>query len=115
MAVSFYTDVHLPQAIVDGLRLRGVDVLTSIEDGMRRLTDDDLLRRAHSLRRVMVTQDHRFAAMAEQWQRDGTAHSGVAYGRQRAGSIGDYVTTLEIIAFASEPDEWLNRVERIPY
>ncbi len=32
MAVGLYMDVHVPQAITDQLRRRGVDVLTAIED-----------------------------------------------------------------------------------
>jgi hypothetical protein len=32
MAIAFYFDVHIPKPITNGLRLRGVDVLTSQED-----------------------------------------------------------------------------------
>ena len=32
MAILLYMDVHIPQAITDQLRRRGVDVLTAIED-----------------------------------------------------------------------------------
>lgn len=43
MSVGFYFDVHIPYAITLGLRLRGVDILTSQEDGTRELIDDLLL------------------------------------------------------------------------
>jgi hypothetical protein len=36
-------DVHVPQAITDQLRRRGVDVLTAIEDDSAELLDDELL------------------------------------------------------------------------
>jgi len=62
-------DVHVPQAITDQLRRRGVDVLTAIEDDSAELLDDELLERASSLGRVMFTQDIRFKALAEEWQR----------------------------------------------
>jgi hypothetical protein len=39
-------DVHVPAAIARALRIRGVDVLTSQEDGTRTLTDASLLDRA---------------------------------------------------------------------
>jgi hypothetical protein len=39
-------DVHVPQAITDQLRRRGVDVLTAIEDSSAELTDEALLERA---------------------------------------------------------------------
>ncbi|AFY30690.1 hypothetical protein Cal7507_0188 [Calothrix sp. PCC 7507] len=35
MSVPLYMDVHVPQAITDQLRRRGVDVLTAHEDGAR--------------------------------------------------------------------------------
>ena len=52
MAISLYMDVHVPQAITDQLRRRGVDVLTAIEDSSAELTDEALLERASSLERV---------------------------------------------------------------
>ena len=39
-------DVHIPQAITEQLRRRGVDVLTAIEDGATELPDEELLERA---------------------------------------------------------------------
>jgi adenine deaminase len=115
MAVSFYADVHLPSAIVAQSRLRGVDFITAIEDDMATAEDEEVLSRAHQLRRVVVTQDILFRVMAEEWQRSSTPFSGLVYGHQLRGSIGEYVETLELIAKASEPDEWNGRVEFIPY
>jgi len=36
-------DIHVPQAITEQLRRRGVDVLTAIEDNSAELTDDVLV------------------------------------------------------------------------
>jgi hypothetical protein len=57
-------DVHVPQAITDQLRRRGVDVLTAIEDDSAQLGDEALLEHASSLGRVLFTQDIRFKALA---------------------------------------------------
>jgi hypothetical protein len=46
-------DVHVKRAVTDGLRRRGVDVLTAQEDGTNRLHDSDLLDHATSLGRVL--------------------------------------------------------------
>ena len=45
MALSLYMDHHVPRPITNGLRLRGVDVLTAAEDGVAELEleDPDLL------------------------------------------------------------------------
>jgi predicted nuclease of predicted toxin-antitoxin system len=50
-------DVHVRRAVTDGLRLRGIDVLTAQEDGATLLEDSDLLNRATNLDRMLFTQD----------------------------------------------------------
>jgi hypothetical protein len=115
MAVPLYLDVHVPQAITDQLRRRGVDVLTAIEDGSAQLPDDDLLEHARVLGRVLFTQDIRFKALAEDWQRQGRPFAGLVFGHQLGGTIGQFVKDLELLAGASEPDEWLNAIEHLPF
>jgi len=55
VAVTLYMDVHVPQAITEQLRRRGVDILTAIEDNSAELADDALLERAGSLGQVLFT------------------------------------------------------------
>jgi hypothetical protein len=45
----------------------------------------------------------------------GRPFCGLVFGRQMGGSIGQFVRDLELIAQASEPGEWDNRVEFIPF
>lgn len=115
MPVPFYMDVHVPQAITDQLRRRAVDVLTAIEDGARELADAELLRRAAELGRVVFTQDVRFKILAEDWQREGRPFAGLVFGHQMKGTISQFVKDLELIARASESDEWLSTVEHLPF
>ena len=115
MPVPLYMDVHVPQAITDQLRRRGVDVLTAIEDKSATLPDDELLERARMLGRVLFTQDILFKALAENWQRQGRAFAGLIFGHQLRGTIGQFVRDLELIATVSEADEWLNTVEHLPF
>lgn len=77
-----YLDVHVPAAIAVQLRRRGVDVLTAQEDGTTELLDSDLLARSTSLGRVLFTQDIRFGALAEEWQRLGRPFGGLIFGHQ---------------------------------
>ena len=69
MPVALYFDVHVPQAIADQLRLRGVDVISAVNDDSATLEDDALLEHASDLGRVLFTQDIRFKALAESWRR----------------------------------------------
>ena len=39
-------DQHVPRAIIVGLRLRGIDVITAFEDDAGEMTDSALLDRA---------------------------------------------------------------------
>jgi hypothetical protein len=115
MAVSFYLDVHVPQAIADQLRRRGVDVTTAIEDGNASLPDDQLLERARILKRVLFTQDIRFRALAEDWQLQGRPFAGLPFGHQLGATLGRYVGDLYLIAQASEPEEWEGQGGHLPF
>jgi hypothetical protein len=44
-------DEHVPRAITEGLKIRGIDVLTVQEDGLRGISDKELLDRATLLGR----------------------------------------------------------------
>ena len=63
----------------------------------------------------LFTQDIRFKALAEEWQGKGIPFAGLLFGHQMYGTIGEYVRDLELIAKASDPQDWLGRVERLPY
>jgi hypothetical protein len=115
MDVRFYMDVHIPMAITEQLRRRAVDVLTAQDDGAIEIPDFELLERAAKLDRVTVTFDLGFKGLAESWQRDRRRFAGLLFGHQRAGSIGDYVNCLYLIATASELEEWQNVIQPIPW
>jgi hypothetical protein len=115
MAVPLYMDVHVPQAITDQLRRCGVEVITASDDLAERFSDGAILDRARTLGRLLFTQDIRFKALAERWQREGRPFAGLAFAHQLHATIGELVTDLELIALASEPEEWLNVVQYLPF
>ncbi|UUO17684.1 DUF5615 family PIN-like protein [Dolichospermum heterosporum] len=114
MPIALYMDVHVPQAITSQLCRRGVDALTAFDDETQELPDDKLLERVTELKRVLFTQDIRFRVLAETWQIEGKQFSGLIFGHQLGGAIGQFVKDLEFIAQASEIDEWMNVVEYAP-
>ncbi|MGA9770293.1 MAG: DUF5615 family PIN-like protein [Blastocatellia bacterium] len=107
-------DHNVPQAITDGLRLRGVDVLTAYEDGAHRLPDSELLDRATELGRILFSQDADLLREAEQQQQSGKRFCGVIFAHQRRVSIRNCIEDLEIIAQAVMPEELANQVEYLP-
>jgi hypothetical protein len=108
-------DVHVPGPITAQLRRRGIDVLTAQEDGHDAVPDAKVLDRAAMLGRLVFTQDVRFRVLAEQWQGRDRKFAGLVFGSQLGGTIGQYVEDLELIAKASEPTEWHNVVQFLPF
>jgi len=103
-----------PGPVVLQLRLRGVDIAAATEAGHERKSDEELLIISTSMGRVMVTQDIRFRVLAEDWQRNGRAFAGLIFAHQRRVSFGDLVGDLELIARATDPAFWQNRIEQLP-
>lgn len=114
MSLAFYMDHHVPKAIINGLRLRGVDVLTAYEDGANEYEDDDLLDRATELQRVLFTQDDDLLSKAAKRIQKGVPFYGVIYAHQLRVSIGVCVNDLVIIAQAGESEDIIGRVQFLP-
>ncbi len=53
--IKFYLDEHVPKAVTEGLRRRGVDVITVQELGLQAAEDAWHLERASQDGRVVVT------------------------------------------------------------
>jgi len=77
MSLRLYFDVHIPSAVLEGLRRRGIDVLTSQTDGTRDVSDEALLQRATELSRLLFTQDTDFFAIARAWQASEKTFAGI--------------------------------------
>jgi hypothetical protein len=107
-------DVHVHRAITDGLRLRGVDVLTAQSDGSATLSDTELLNRATTLGRVLFSQDFDLLREAARRQQSNEPFAGVVYAHQRDVSIGQCVRDLEVVAKVAEPQDLADRVQYLP-
>lgn len=107
-------DVHVHRAITEGLRRRGVDVLTAQEDGARKFDDDVLLNRAGELGRVLFSQDEDFLTETARRQQNEEPFAGVIFGRQSEVTIAQYIADLELLAKVCEPDEMVNRLQYLP-
>jgi predicted nuclease of predicted toxin-antitoxin system len=114
MTIALYMDEHVRRAITNGLKLRGIDVITVQEDGRNGTPDSILLERATELNRVIFTQDDDFLVMANCRQQEGVKFSGVIYGHQQYVTVGECVRDLELIAKASESEDLVNQVQYLP-
>lgn len=104
--LEFYMDEHVSRAVIHGLRLRGVAVLTTQEAGFMGARDEEHLAFAKDTGRVIFTQDVDFLRLHAQ----GLPHNGIVYAPQHT-SIGQIVHGLLHIYHTLPPDEMWNRVK----
>src|SRR4051812_45101217 len=101
MNVALYMDVHIPRAVTEGLRARGVDVLTAQEDGAATLPDPELLDRSTKLGRVLFTHDKGFLAETARRQARGPTFAGLVFANEKRLPVGHMIADLEIVAQSS--------------
>lgn len=114
MSLGLYFDHHVMRAVLVGLRLRDVDVLTAYEDKADLLADPVLLDRATALGRVLFSQDNDLVREAVRRQQLAIPFSGVIFVRQLKLSVGDCVDDLEMIGKLGEPGEFADKITYLP-
>lgn len=114
MSLPLDMDHHVSRVITDGLRKRGINVLTAQEDGTREFEDSLLLDRATALRRILFTRDDDFLRETTRRLRNGQQFYSVVYAHQLHVSIGDCIAGLELICRTSTPQDALNKVYFLP-
>ncbi|MEM1095046.1 MAG: DUF5615 family PIN-like protein [Bacteroidota bacterium] len=106
--IRFYFDEHIANAIADGLRRRGFDVLTLAEAGRLGTSDEAHLEYALEQQRVLVTHDADFLRLAAR----GLPHAGIVYSPQ-GRTVGDMIRTLTLIAQVLTAEEMHGRIEYV--
>jgi Domain of unknown function (DUF5615) len=104
--IKLYLDGHIPSAVAEGLRRRGVAILTVQGAGRSGFSDPEQLAFAHQDQRVIVTMDSDFLVIAAQ----GFSHSGLAYANSRS-SIGELIRAIVLLHDVLTPADMINHVE----
>ena len=99
-------DEHVPRAVTEGMRRRGVDVLTAQEADLLRADDEQHLAFALSEGRVIITQDADFLRL----HTAGCPHAGIVYAPQQT-PIGTVVRGLMLIYDVLSPEDMASHVE----
>jgi predicted nuclease of predicted toxin-antitoxin system len=102
--LRFHLDEHVPTAIADGLKRRGIDVTTTLGIGLVGVTDEEQAAYALAEGRVIFTQDQDFLRL----HAAGLPHAGIAYCHQRKQSLGRILAGLIQIWETMEPEEMQN-------
>ncbi|MGK7881696.1 MAG: DUF5615 family PIN-like protein [Crocosphaera sp.] len=114
MTIALYMDENVHRGITNGLRMKGVDVLTVQEDKRIGFSDILILDRANELKRVLFSQDDDFLVEAKRRQLEKIDFIGIIYSHKLRISVGDCIRDLEIIAKAASGEELANRVQYLP-
>jgi hypothetical protein len=105
--VRFYFDEHVDPAIAEGLRRRGIDVVTAAEAGHLSIDDPDHLTFAAAEGRVVVTFDRDYIDL----HAAGTPHAGIAFAWPSRNSIGYLVNALTILHGVYTADDMKDHLE----
>jgi rRNA-processing protein FCF1 len=109
-----YLDENVDAAIRDGLRRRGVDVISVQEDDRTGDPDPLVLDRAEELGRVLFTRDADFLAEAVKRARAGDSFPTVVYAKQVVVMVRQCIDDLELFAKASSDSEGRDQVIHLP-
>jgi hypothetical protein len=120
-------DVHVPAAVTRGLLLRNIGCaycparwynatrrFRPVRSGEPTESNADLFDRVSQLNRTLASQDEDMLAEAARRQRDGIPFTGLVYAHQLHITIGRFISDLELLASAGEPEDFDGRVEFLP-
>lgn len=110
--IHLYFDEDVSVRIVDNLRTRGFDVLSSRDADMSGRSDDEQMLYAVSLRRAIVTRNRvDFEAQHNKFVENGLKHYGVIVAKRRKDT--EVVTKILALLDIVSADEMENRFRYI--
>jgi predicted nuclease of predicted toxin-antitoxin system len=105
--VRFHLDEQMDPDIAVALRRAGIDVTTAAEQGLLGEDDPAHLERARSERRVVVTDDTDFLALAGPV----ADHPGIVYCRRSEHTLGEIIRFLILVHGVMDAEEMIGRIE----
>ncbi len=103
-----YADENFPFPVVEALRHLGHDVLTAQEDGRRATPDPDILARAHTWGRAVLTHNRRHF---ERLHKQGAPHSGIV-SATRDDDFLSLADRIDAVLAGRVPGRWCLRANR---
>ena len=104
--IRFHLDEHIPSALANAIKRRGIDVTTSTEAGLLGLEDERHFEFALQTGRVIVTQDADFLRL----HAEGRPHAGIAFCKRGSRSTGQMLQRLLLIHRTMKSDEMKQKI-----
>lgn len=102
----FYTNESVNIAVAEGLKRRGVKVITARDAGNLGLSDEEQIEYARQKGMVIVTHDDDFLSLSAELE-----HKGIVFVHQQKYSIGDVIRNLKLLWDVVEQKDMKNHVE----
>lgn len=104
--LTFYINESVNVAVGEGLKRRGVKVISARDANNLGLSDKEQLDYATKKNLVIVTHDDDFLSMAMELE-----HKGIVYVHQQKYSTGDLIRRLKLLWDIAEQRDIVNHVE----
>jgi predicted nuclease of predicted toxin-antitoxin system len=104
--LAFYTDESVNVAVAEGLKRRGVKVISARDADKLGLSDKEQLAYATKKNLVIVTHDDDFLSMAMKFE-----HKGIVYVHQQKYSVGELIRRLKLLWDIADQRDMANHVE----
>ncbi|MBI2472508.1 MAG: DUF5615 family PIN-like protein [Planctomycetes bacterium] len=104
--ITFYTNESVNVAVAEGLKRRGIKILSARETGNLGLSDEEQLEYAKKNNFVIITHDDDFLTMATRFD-----HRGIVYVHQQKYGVGDLIRKLKLLWDVAEQEDFRNHVE----
>ncbi len=109
--MKVYCDENIELAVVEGLRRRGIEVISVRDRKDSGRSDEYHLKHASEIGAVILTHDTDLLKIAHRWSQEGRIHKGILYVRPLDLSIGECIRMVELAAQVLTEKEMENHIE----
>lgn len=108
----YFDHDSLNHAVVDALRVEGLDILTTVEAGHQLLEDREHLEFATVTGRVLYSANRRdFAQLHGDWMAAARPHQGIILRARQDLSIGEQIRGILLLQHTTEFESMTDRLE----
>lgn len=104
--MKIYADENIERSVIEGLRRRGIEVISAGELEYYGKPDEFHIRKASEMKAVILTHDNDFLMIAERID-----HSGIIFSHSRNVSIGQCIRGVELIVNVLSDKDIKNHIE----
>jgi len=109
--MKVYCDENIESAIIEGLRRRGIEVISAKDIGDLGKSDEYHLERASKLGAVIITHDVDLLKISHHWNQEGKEHQGILYAHPLDLSVGECIRMVELVTQVLTEEEMKNHIE----